>query len=431
VRSAGHDVDILDCEQSRITPEVRDRRLAEPWDVVGFQVFNNGLKSFRQLITKVKASDPQRVTLAGGPLASGMAEWLLDRHPLLDYVLKGEAEESIVRFLACLEGKCSPAEVPGLVYRDGDTIRSGPGLVPPALDRVLPPAWDLIRPDAYPNAPVGGVASGFPVGPLITSRGCPFACPYCAAQVIHGRGFRAHPWQAVLEEMRKLVQEYGVREIQILDDCFGFDREQAEALLNAYIEVPWQVPLSFPNGMRLDLVDPPLLSLLERAGTNALTFGIDFGSDSMLRRSNRRMSVADIRDRVRMIKANSRLRVTGNFILGHFDDSLEGMLETVSLACELPLDRAHFSAFLPIPGSRDWDRIRHEFDGGNLDIETMDFSSFSLRHPDISRSRLLRLKRHAMMRFYLHPRRLLVLIRDTGSLRNLWHLLHKARYHMR
>ena len=429
LRAAGHEVGILDCEQLGVTPAVRDRRLAEPWDLVGFQVFSNGLKAFRRDVARVKQANPDVVTLAGGPLASGLPEWVLSTHPALDYVLRGEAEESLVGLVAALGARTTVADIPGVVFREGGTVRSGPLPVSPDVDSLLPPAWDLVPPGAYPDAPVGGVAAGFPVGPIITSRGCPFPCPYCAARVIHGRGIRTRRPAAVLVDMETLVRQYGVKEIQVLDDCFGFDREQADSLLIAYARVPWRVPLSFPNGMRLDQVDADLLALLEAAGTHAVTFGIDFGSDRMLKRMNRRMTVADIRARLATVRQRSRLRVTGNFILGHFDDTRDGMMETARLARELPLDRAHFSAYVPIPGTPDWHRIQQRPNASELDLEGMDFNSFGLPHPQMSHRELTWLKRWAYAGFYARPDRLARMLGDVRSPRNFLHLLRKVLYH--
>ena len=430
LRQQGHQVSLLDREQIGMTPEVSLRLLAEGWDLVGFQVFNNGLRSVRQDLAFLKRSHPETITVAGGPLASGLPDWLLQNHDGLDFVLRGEAEESLAQLAQALERRGDPSVVPGIVFRDGSGIRQGPPPCSPDLDRLPVPAWDLMPPSAYPVAPVGGLAKAFPVAPIITSRGCAFACPYCAARVIHGRGMRFRSPAAVLEEMEELVRKWGAREIQVLDDCFGYDRPQADELMTRYAQAPWRVPLSFPNGMRLDQVDEDLMRKMEAAGVHAITFGIDFGSDRMLKRMNRRMTVADIRRNLSLIRQTTRIRLTGNFILGHFQDTVEGMEDTIRLAMDLPLDRAHFSAYVPIPGTPDWNHLGGLEALGTLGLEDMDFYSFGLPHPEIPREVLVGLKRKAYLEFYLHPRRLWHLLLDVRRPENWVHLWRKARWYL-
>jgi len=430
LRAAGHHVGLLDREQIGVTEEVAARVLAEPWDLAGFQVFNNGLRSFRQDIATLKRHRPGTRTLAGGPLASGLPDWLLARHADLDFVLRGEAEESLVALVRALESGGDLAGIPGLVFREGQGIRQGPPPRAPDLDRLAVPAWDLMPPSAYPMAPVGGLARAFPVAPIIASRGCAFACPYCAARVIHGRGMRFRSPAGVLAEMEELVRKWGAREIQVLDDCFGYDRGQADELMTSYARMSWKVPLSFPNGMRLDQVDEDLMRRMEAAGVHTITFGIDFGSDRMLKRMNRRMTVADIRRNLAMIRRTTGIRLTGNFILGHFQDTVEGMEETIRLARELPLDRAHFSAYVPIPGTPDWNRLGGLEALGTLGLEDMDFYSFGLPHPDIPREVLVGLKRKAYLEFYMQPQRLLRLMLDVRRPQNWVHLWKKFRWYV-
>ncbi len=428
LRRAGHHVEVLDQEQRGVR---RKRRaiLHRDWDLVGFQVFSGALPSLSEVVGRLRARRPETIVVAGGPLASGMPETLLRICPEIDYVLRGEAEESFCTLIDVLEREGDLGDLPGVAYRCGDEIHSGPAPVSPDIDRLAPPALDLMPPAAYPNAPVGGIAAGFPVGPVISTRGCPYPCPYCAARAVHGRGIRTIRPSTVVAEMRRLVDEFGVREIQFLDDCFGYDRDHAHALLDEYASAPWRVPVSFPNGMRLDQLDEPLVAAMRRAGVHAVTFGVDFGSDRMLARTGRGMDVAAIRSRLELMTRTSGIRLTGNFILGHFDDTREGMEQTVRLAGELPLDRAHFSAYIPIPGTPDWRRLERGGLLDGIDLGTSDFSTFQLPHPQMTRTELARLKRRAYVEFYARPSRLLRLIADVRSPGNLAHLVRKAVYH--
>ncbi len=141
------------------------------------------------------------------------------------------------------------------------------------------------------------------------------------------------------------------------------------------------------------------------------------------------MDVAAIRSRLELMTRTSGIRLTGNFILGHFDDTREGMEQTVRLAGELPLDRAHFSAYIPIPGTPDWRRLERGGLLDGIDLGTSDFSTFQLPHPQMTRTELARLKRRAYVEFYARPSRLLRLIADVRSPGNLAHLVRKAVYH--
>lgn len=166
-RKAGFsDILIIDCVRDRFGFEAfaeEIRRLSP--DLIGFQVFSHDLSSLGESLRIVKAIKPQIVTVAGGPHPSGLPQETLKRFSDLDFAFKGEAEIGFPLLLKrldksklCLDkirkGKLS--NIPGLVWRRSPTkIEVNPQVFPNNLDELGLPAWDLLRPQEYPDAPHG------------------------------------------------------------------------------------------------------------------------------------------------------------------------------------------------------------------------------------------------------------------------------------
>lgn len=425
VRRTGREVRILDCPRENID-EAGLLAAVDEWrpDVVGLSAFSPDLPVLRRICRRLREGHPGLRLVVGGPHPSCLPEHCFEYLPELDFAFVGEAELGLVGLLDRLDaGGGDWAAVPGLAWRRDGGVVVNPARFEPDLDTLGMPAWDLLRPGLSSTAPHGAFVRRLPVAPIITTRGCPFPCTFCAARNVSGRLLRSRSLEAIFEEIDHLVVRHGVRELHIEDDNFTFHKEFAlgfcDGLLRRGLDLTW----CCPNGVRLDTLDRELLELMKRSGCYSVSVGIESGSDRVLRDIRKRLDTEEIRRRLELVRA-AGIKTTGFFIIGFPGESEAEIRQTMRFARTLPLDRAQFSTFLPLPGTPYFDDYRREHPLATIPWEQF-FTTEVVEPPaGLTRRRMLSLQRNAFLRFYLRPRILWGLLREV---RDLHHLAHLAR----
>ncbi len=268
---------------------------------------------------------------------------------------------------------------------------------------VLPiPAWRLAPPAEYRGLPNGVILKKTPFAPVITTRGCPYRCTFCAGFRITGHRIRHRPLELVWEEIDLLVNEFGVKEIHIEDDNFTFNADYAKEFCRMALKRKPGLHFSTPNGVRLDTLDRELLNLMKRAGWYIIHCGVESGSDRVLRSVNKSLSTAVIAEKIALIRS-CELPTAGYFILGLPGETREDMEKTIAFAVSSGLDWAQFASFLPIPGSAAGDRWFEEH--GYTEKLWQNFHNTRCPAPPkgVTRRELMLLQRRAFMKFYLRP----------------------------
>jgi radical SAM superfamily enzyme YgiQ (UPF0313 family) len=397
-------------------------------DVAGFQCYSPEIGEVKRLSALVRAVLPKAVIISGGPHPTLCPEETMDKlSPVADYLLRGETEESFPLFLDMLAGKAAPESVPGLVWSEGDKLRVNETRPIQDINALPPPAWDLINPQEYPPAQHGAFFDQFPIAPIVTTRGCPFACGFCTAPILSGRHMRKRSADSVMAEIELLYHKFGIREIHIVDDNFTLDKAHAVSILRRIIDSKLPISLAFPNGVRINTLDDELLDLMKRAHTYLISVGIESGSDNTLRRMNKQLGVGLIREKVALIKSKG-IDLAAFFILGFPDETEAEMRETIRFSLELPLLRANFFTFLPLPMTPVTLKLIESGELGAMDVEGLIFQKVPYAPKGVTRERLRSLQREAFLRFYLRPR---IMLRNILQIRSLTHFgyLAKRFYH--
>jgi len=397
-------------------------------DVVGFQCYSPEIGEVKRLSVLVRAILPKAVILAGGPHPTLCPEETMAKlSPETDYLLRGETEESFPLFIGLLGGKGAAADVPGLVWKENGALRVNE-TCPIADINALPlPSWDLINPQNYPPAQHGAFFNKFPIAPIVTTRGCPFACGFCTAPILSGKQMRKRGADSVIAEIELLYNKFGIREIHIVDDNFTLDKAHAVSILKRIIASKLPISLAFPNGVRIGTLDAELLDLMKQAGTYLISVGIESGSDKTLKRMDKQLNVALIREKVALIKAKG-IDLAAFFILGFPDETVEDMRETIKFSLELPLLRANFFTFLPLPMTPVTKRLIASGELGPMDVDGLIFQKVPYAPKGVTREQLRSLQREAFLRFYLRPN---IMLRNIMQVRSLTHFgyLAKRFYH--
>jgi radical SAM superfamily enzyme YgiQ (UPF0313 family) len=407
----------IDCQLENLGHEglLERLRTTEPL-LVGIQVYSVEYSRFQTLLPRLRQAFPRTVLVAGGPHVSGLPDHTLLSNPALDFAVKGEGEEALPQLVRSLLSGTLEAElpsIPNLVYlKNGECvhnkIRWGD------VNAYGAPAWEELRPDRYPPVQHGTFHKSTRVAPILTSRGCPFSCAFCAGHINTGKRVRLRDAGNVVDEIESLQYRYGIEEFIIEDENFTFDRNHVVTFVDELERRGLKCHFSLASGVRLDGLDEDLVRRLRRMGTYTVTLGIESGSVRTLRRMKKNWDLQMVLDKIRLLKRHG-IMVLGCFILGFRDETMEDIRETIAFALGSGIDMAYFGNYLPMPGSSDFEVLLQRGDLILTEIDWSRYYSYLGRvpyHPrEVTAAQLLRAVKQATFRFYLRPRILFTLLK--------------------
>ncbi len=419
-----HEVVVLDCIKEDISPVKFAQRILKDYcpDLVGIQCYTFDLGNVRKLLKATKEWNPDVITVVGGAhISSDPLRAFENLQENLDFAFAGEAERGFPKFVDMLDDPGKEFDgysVAGLVWKNEQKeIVVNAGEMEGDLDSLGDPAWDLIRPDLYPESQHGAFFNKFPIAPVITTRGCPYSCTFCSAPILSGKELRHHSKEYVLKNISNLFHNYGIREFHIVDDNFTQDIEYAKTIVRGIIDLNLDISLAMPNGIRMDYLDDELLELLKAAGLYLVSIAVESGNDGILKKMKKGTKVHKIERDVKLIKKHG-FDIAAFFILGFPEETLETIQDTIDLSMKLPLLRANYFTFLPLPGTESYQHLEESGEINNVDWDHFYVMSAAYTPPGISREDLLAIKKKAFLKFYMRPR---VLIRNLLSIKNFRH----------
>lgn len=404
LENEGHEVQIIDAPPLKYSIEdiVRVVCRLRP-DIIGITSVTLTFPTAIKLASRIK-EEANVPTVIGGAHVTAVPEETI-RHNCFNFGVIGEGELTIVELIKAIEkGNTSRLDsVKGIVFRKGkEVVVTAPRPYIKNLESLPFPARHLLPPlDIYHPTPAS--YKNLPLGTLITSRGCPYRCTYCA-KAVFGRKFRAMPAKNVVDEIELLVNKYGAKEVRLQDDTFNvLPRRVADicsGMSKRQIKVPWTC-IARLNNMRYET-----LQTMEKAKCWQISYGIESGDQQILDHLNRDSILTEDAKTIRATK-QAGISTRGFFMLGLPGDTEETMAKTIEFAKSLELDVAHFSVFTPFPGSELFSSLKAE---GKLKQISYDkytpFSPVQIAYsPDgLKADTILRYQRRAYQEFYLRPR---------------------------
>lgn len=430
LRKAGFPkIKILDCVKGEINYNDFAEKIREfSPDVVGLQIFSHDLPSLIESARIIKTYNSKTVIIVGGPHPSGFPKQILKDFPAVDFAFKGESEIGFPLLIRHLKENTSYKQIPGLIWRDSKhQIIVNSQIFPENLDDLGIPAWDLLRPDEYPDAPQGIFFKNLPIAPIMVTRGCPYQCTFCAGHTITGRKIRVRSVGHVLSEIKLLYEKYGVREIHILDDNFTFDCEYVKKFCSELLQMDFRISWCCPNGIRLDSLDKEVLKLMKASGCYYVSVGIESGSDRILALMKKGLTREKIIKQIDLIKSTG-MDVNGFFILGYPGETKKEMESTIKFSQQLGLKRAAFYNFLPLPGTEIYNFLHKK---GEISSEKADWGSlFQADVPyspkSVSKKELKNLQKKAYCRFYFRPATFFSLMKEIKTFNQLKYLARRT-----
>lgn len=340
---AGHEVRILDMN----LPSATDENLAEILadykpDFTGITFTTALFEQMKKLTSVIRSVDNNTVLIGGGVHASSMPEETL-RESLLDVIILGEGDYSVVELVESQDW----SKIGGIGFKkEGNVIINQRRDYIKELDSLPFPAWHLYDIKDYKSSSLINRAS--PAANIETSRGCVFECVYCNKSIF-GRTFRKKSVNRVVDEMEYMLS-LGIREINILDDCFTTDRKRAAAICDEIVRRKLKFLWNTQNGIRVDTVDRELFKKFREAGCYQVTFGIESGNQQILDNCKKGTNLKQVEDAVKWAK-EAGLEVMGYFMFGLPGETEKTMRDTINFAKALDLDYAKVSITIPLPGT--------------------------------------------------------------------------------
>ncbi|HPN31190.1 MAG TPA: radical SAM protein [bacterium] len=412
------DVEILDCIKTNtntVEKFILQISKIKP-DAIGIQCYSFDIFKVKDLLQAVKLYDKNIITIIGGPHPTLTREKCFEFFgESLDFIFIGESENSLKKFLS----GSGFSEINGFGYRQNEKIIINEPVLNQNLDELGFPAWDLIKPETYPEAQHGAFFENFPIAPIMITRGCPFECSFCAGNKISGKRVRFRSVESVISEMKMLYNDFGIREFHIIDDNFIINRKYAVALLEEFKKIGFKFSWATPNGVRLDCLDSEILSLMKETGIYLISLGIESGSDRILKFIKKNITVEKIIEKVNLIRKHN-IDIAGFFILGLPTETKEEILKTIEFSVSLPLVRANYFTFLPFPGTESYEFVKNEKREDIIDKEHFYFMNAAYTPRGITRKELKNYQRYAFYKFYF---RLRILHYNFSRIKNFRHFI--------
>ena len=420
LRLRGHQVKILDLfsfgEEAKKISEALEREVFDVIGITGMSFQHNTILKTSEIAKNVNAKID---VIVGGPHASAVPSLLL-KDKNIDFVLRGESDYTFPSLLDMIDNPIEWQNIQGLCFKIKEGLHTSPPEVVADVDSLPLPAWDLIDMKKYVGHHHGFFYEKEPIGQIITSRGCPYHCTFCAASIVHSRVWRPHSPKRVISEIDHLVKEVGIQELQIEDDNFTLNLQRAKKIFKEIIDRKYDLKINFPNGVRIDRLDDELLKLMRRAGVYSMTFGIESGSPHILERVKKNLNLELVERQVKKVKKYG-FYTQAFFIIGSPYEEKKDIEETIKFALKLNLDAAFFGTYVPLPGSQDFEELIRK---GKISIERMDWDHmFSLKAQEssfyLTPQEIEYFQRLATIKFYLRPR---TLLKSLGRIRRLGHI---------
>ncbi len=427
-RDAGYEADILDCLKEKLDYRGFERHVVEnPADVYGLSMMTYDFTPVKEHIRIIRKHSPDSTIVLGGAHPSGDYENVLDDFPEADFAFRGEAELGFGMLLEELRKRGPDRDyggIPNLVWRNDGRVAVGPWRVVEDPDEIRFPAWDLVDPRTYPEAPHGGFARGFPTAPIIITRGCPFKCTFCSGKTVTGSTVRKRSISNAIDEIKLLVNDYGVRELHIEDENFTLHKALVMEFCNSLIEEKIDVSWTCPSGVRIDTLDSEMLRAMKSSGCYSLAVGIEFGTDRMHELTRKRLTLNVIERQLDLL-SRFDIKTTGFFLMGIPGETREDMLKTIKFARKVKIDRAQFNNFMPLPGSEIYNELKSRGELDSIDPDHFFVHDVGYVPAGMTRAELKNLQRRAYLQFYLRPRIVYGLMKDIKTPRHFRLLMRR------
>jgi anaerobic magnesium-protoporphyrin IX monomethyl ester cyclase len=351
-------VKILEDPQHAIWEETERRIVAENPDLVGITCNSGNMDTASILVGRLKRRGVP--VILGGSHPTVLPEQSLN-YTGADMAAIGEGELTLVRVMDALRGNETLSDIPSLAWRENGRIMVNPKAdLIAEIDSLPIPDRSFINRSEY----FGEV--------LLTGRGCPFDCAYCASRNIWGRKVRMRSVGSIIEELKilrraaeseqlsdsspaekQLAADFDPRPgrwvVKVVDDTFTVNRKRTLALLDEIIAAGLNC-FEFTGGVRADTLDEALVTKMREANFRRVTLGVESGSPRILKMIRKGETNEDVKRAITLLRA-AGIRSHAFFMIGLPDETLEDVELSKKLILDVQPDHVEINMVTPYPGT--------------------------------------------------------------------------------
>lgn len=386
------DVEIIDAAALEMSWETLESEIRKKNpDLLAITALTPTISNAMQTAELVKKTCPQATVVMGGYHPTFNYQEILDTG-FVDIVVMGEGEYTMLDLVETLSEGGDLSQVKGIAY--GDVVTPARPLIT-NLDEMPFPARHLLPMDHYKI-----LNMKLHTATMISGRGCPMQCSFCASAALHGRQLRMRSPSNVVDEMEHLINDHGAGMIAFMDDTFTLKpsrvAEICDEIINRDLNVYWGCTA------RADTLSDELMYKLSESGCITMFLGVESADQQQLDRVNKQLTIDKIRSAFALARKND-IRTIASVVLGMPGDTKDSIQRTINFVRELNPSYALFSLATPYPGTR----FYQEAVQGNL-IKVKDWSKYTLLSPvletvDCSMDELKKMQKTAFRQFYLRP----------------------------
>ncbi len=351
---------IVDDYPRFLTQEIMDILRRERTDIVALSaLFDISLSSLETVATEIRSSSPEMLIVAGGFPCTNFADAILSRTPAIDAICLGEGEAPFAEMAAAGDRREYLETSPHFVTKthrgtEKGFIRDINDIPTPDYTTYIEKYGDgVIR--EYVNVLGGGKGSFGAEGIVMTGRGCPFPCVFCAAHTIHGRAMRYLSLERVKAEIDFWIDNYDVSTINIIDDHFLGDVDRAIRIVDHIGGRGRNV--FFANTLSFATVTREFVDCLIRNGVRDIHFALESGSARVLREIMRKPITLTRVDEALAMFRGTDIFVKIALLVGFPDETIADTDEALAYLRQAEYHWATISNFVPISGSELYGRI--------------------------------------------------------------------------
>jgi len=381
---------------------------------------------FIRLSKKIKMLFPEKIIIAGGPGITCSVDEIAEKSSL-DFFVLGEGEERLINVLTYIKDNsielmdgCGKKESGKIIYKKRESVMGN-------LDRWGIPAWDMVDLKRFSELPtMNSMLKRSTYATIMTSRGCPFNCPFCSS-FMRSR-YRARSNDDVLKEI-KLLYSKGVREFHFLDDTFNVPEKRAIDLLDAISELELDISISF-QGIRIEYVNKRLVEALKKAGCYKVEFGVQHIDPKITKYIRRDISNSQLLKNHRLLQKAGFI-TNAHFIFGFPKETKEMAVKNLDFAIKLDATYTTFFRLTPFPGT-EYERLitkLKKIPSKNLNYYNRDPR---LNLSCMTNDELVEFQRYAYRRFHYRPFKMIKTFFRLPKNLYFWkHLIKELFLHLR
>lgn len=377
------------------------------------------------IYTAYLAKTINAITIGLGPHVTELPTETLKRYPVLDYIIRNEAELTIKDLIDTLEDQGDPANVLGLAWRRGltDFVVNPDRPFIENLDSLPIPAHDLLPIKKY-RLPILGNSFTF----VLAGRGCPNHCTFCRQMIMWKYQVRLRSAESIFQELKYLSEKLGIKNILFHTDTFTIDRNIVIALCKKIVEA--ELPIRWMCNGRVETVDEEMLGWMKKAGCFMIAYGLESGSQKVLEQVEKGITIEQSRQAVLLTKRQG-IKVWGYFVVGLPGENQKTIQETMEFSKELPIDYVNFSIGAPYPGTTFYNQAKAAgwLKCDNWESFDQNYSAI-VDYPDFTRQDIEAAVAKLYRAWYLRPQVIIRLIFDMDNWSNLWTLVRVGWLHL-